>query len=93
METAADKEALKALVSLYGHANGAIDLFNLLTRLHQDDALKQPTFFVSHPLGKNRIKHIEEIATKHHWSLDKAVTPLPHAFKKWLDFSLKETKI
>ncbi|HFC92506.1 MAG TPA: hypothetical protein ENJ51_06810 [Leucothrix mucor] len=85
METASDIEGLSALVKVYGHASGAIDLFELLRSLSNEDIMKEPTFFVTHPLGDNRIKQIEAIAKENNWSMDKAVTPLPNGFSTWLD--------
>jgi predicted Zn-dependent protease len=84
METASDIDGLSALVKIYGHANGATDLFKLLSSLGDEDILQEPTFFVTHPLGENRIKLIETIAKENHWSIDKAVTPLPQGFSQWL---------
>ncbi|MCK5809832.1 MAG: M48 family metallopeptidase [Cocleimonas sp.] len=84
METASDIEGLNALVKIYGHANGATDLFQLLSRLTDDELIKEPTFFVTHPLGDNRVKNIEAIAKENQWSLDKATKPLPKGFSLWL---------
>ena len=84
METASDIEGLNALVKIYGHANGATDLFQLLSRLTDDELIKEPTFFVTHPLGDNRVKNIEAIAKENQWSLDKATKPLPKEFSLWL---------
>jgi len=85
MESAADKEGLRALFKTYGHVNGATDLFKILAQLNDDELIKEPTFFVTHPLGKNRIKKIEEIAKNNDWSSDKATKALPEYFSKWLE--------
>ncbi|MCK5897330.1 MAG: M48 family metallopeptidase [Cocleimonas sp.] len=84
MESASDTEGLAALVSLYGHANGATDLFKVLNALDDNKRIKEPTFFVTHPLGKNRIKKIQAQAAQHNWSMDKPVTALPYGFNQWL---------
>ncbi|MCK5916941.1 MAG: M48 family metallopeptidase [Cocleimonas sp.] len=85
METASDIEGLNALVKIYGHASGSTDLFKLLSSLSDEETIKEPTFFITHPPGDNRIKQIEVIANDNHWSMDKAVTPLPNGFSTWLD--------
>jgi predicted Zn-dependent protease len=85
MESASDIEGLTALVKIYGHANGAIDLFNILSALNDNELIKEPTFFVTHPLGKNRIKKIQALAAQHQWSMNKPVTPLPYGFNQWLE--------
>ena len=83
MESSSDIEGLQALVKVYGHANGATDLFKVLNSL-TEAMPTEPAFFVTHPLGENRIKHIENIAQKNNWSLDKPTKPLPPHFKTWL---------
>ncbi|HIO92515.1 MAG TPA: hypothetical protein EYG68_06690 [Leucothrix mucor] len=84
METSSDIEGLKALVNAYGHANGATDLFKVLSSLSDDDLIKESTFFVTHPLGENRIKKIEAMAKENNWSMDKATKALPEHFEEWL---------
>jgi predicted Zn-dependent protease len=84
METASDIEALGALIKIYGHGNGATDLFKLLSSLSNEDIFQEPTFFVTHPLGEKRVKLIKTIAKENNWSMDKAVTPLPQGFSQWL---------
>lgn len=83
MESSSDVEGLRALVKVYGHANGATDLFKVLSSLSKT-MLKEPTFFVTHPLGKNRIKKIENIAKQNNWSLDMPTKPLPPHFEELL---------
>ena len=85
MESSADKEGLQALVKTYGHASGATDLFKVLIQLNKDELIKEPTFFVTHPLGKNRIKQIEMLAKENNWAIDKATKALPEYFTKWLE--------
>ena len=85
MESSADIEGLTALVKTYGHANGATDLFKVLAQLSDDELIKEPTFFVTHPLGENRIKEIETIAKENDWSVDKATKALPEYFSEWLE--------
>lgn len=86
METQADVAALKALVNVYGHANGATDLFKVLMDLEESmPNFRESNFFVTHPLGENRIKKIENIAKTNGWVLDKATKALPQGFQSWLD--------
>ena len=93
MESSADKEGLQALVKTYGHANGATDLFKVLAQLSDDELIKEPTFFVTHPLGENRIKKIEAIAKENYWAIDKATKPLPEYFIEWLASEPEEQDI
>ena len=63
METEADQFALTAVNSMYGHVNGADDLFELFVSFRDDgspDVLV--SFFSTHPLDSNRIQSIDEQA-------------------------------
>ena len=84
METSADIEGLKALVTRYGHANGATDLFKILSKMHADEIMKEPAFFVTHPLDENRIKKIEELIKQNNWSVEPKPKALPVHFTEWL---------
>lgn len=86
METEADRFALTAVNSMYGHVNGADDLFELFVGFRDDgspDVLE--SFFSTHPLDSNRIQSIDEQARANGWLTEGAITPLPANFSRWLE--------
>lgn len=96
MECDADRLALTTLHKVYGHVNGATDLFQLFMNERKKLGVHEPPpFLSSHPLDLKRIREIEDLAQKHNWIKNKAITPLPVEFQKWLitkqDFT-KNTK-
>lgn len=85
METEADTYALLAVNKLYGHINGADDLFELFVDFRDDDqADLLDTFFSTHPLDDSRIKAIAEQAAANNWLSSGALTPLPDEFSDWM---------
>ncbi|WP_185234094.1 M48 family metallopeptidase [Teredinibacter franksiae] len=58
-ETQSDDYALEVLQGLYGHVNGASELFGILQKEHSQ--LLEVEFFSTHPLNKKRLKHIAEV--------------------------------
>lgn len=85
METDADQAALAAVNSIYGHVNGADDLFELFIGIRDDDEQGfLDSFFSTHPLDDNRIQGIEEQAATNGWLSSGAITPLPAQFLQWL---------
>lgn len=87
MEEAADFEALAAVNALYGHVNGAADLFELFKQSRESSS-KAPAwterFFSTHPLDDDRIGDIAKRAQAEGWQETGRLTPLPVEFKKWL---------
>ncbi len=85
MEREADADALSTLKSLYGHVNGATDLFATLKAEHdKNPTLDPPAFFLSHPQDQQRIQAIRETAARNSWDLQGELTPLPAEFQHWL---------
>jgi len=76
-EGQADATALAALVSVYGHAAGVTDVFNLFTDMQNENFVHMPEFLSTHPDPQRRIKSIEQQILDHDWSADKATRPLP----------------
>jgi predicted Zn-dependent protease len=72
-ELEADKTALKAIYSLYGHIGGANELFKIL---NEESSLEPPEFLSTHPISQHRIERIEAIAASQGWSLDGRRSPL-----------------
>jgi len=87
MEEAADSEALAAVNALYGHVNGAADLFELFKQ-SRDSSSRTPAwserFFSTHPLDDDRIDDIAKRAQIEGWQEEGPLTPLPTDFADWL---------
>lgn len=86
MEVEADRHALAAVHSMYGHVNGADDLFRLFVDVRSSDQTDLlDSFFSTHPLDDSRIQTVSEQALVNGWSTDGALTQLPDEFARWLD--------
>lgn len=87
MENAADRAALAAVNTVYGHINGADTLFRLTGAERDDSAI--PTwlerFASTHPLDDDRVRAIRQMADERGYASSGALTPLPAQFKQWLD--------
>lgn len=91
-ESAADKLAVAALISRYGHAEGATQLFEILSKQQGGATAKLPEFFASHPLGKKRIATINDQIKQHGWQAHGTAQNIPAAVAtaiKQLDGALK----
>ena len=75
-ETQADIDAAAAVAELYGHLNGATDLFSILQSASEDHR-EPPEFLASHPNLPQRVIEIERRAAAAGWPLAGAKTPLP----------------
>ena len=75
-ENQADIDAASAVVTLYGHLNGAPDLFSKL-QAQRVDATSPPAFLASHPNLSERIEELELRSLQMGWSLAGEKTPLP----------------
>ncbi len=85
METQADQSALAAVYKMYGHVNGAAALFELFMQQRERGAGTQFEKFVStHPLDKERIDQINELARENGWLDIGDLTPLPNEYRSWL---------
>lgn len=81
-EYEADADAINALISLYGHADGAIDLFGVFK---SEMGKAQPLEFLStHPLTGNRISQTQAMIDGHDVATKNQMTLLPQEFVKWL---------
>ena len=80
-ELEADQEGLRIVKKMYGHVNGAEDLFYVLNK--EDVDMQGYEFFRSHPLTKNRIHQVEQLKNEIHTS-NKKKTPLPENYMAWL---------
>jgi predicted Zn-dependent protease len=79
-EAAADAEGLAAIVGLYGHANGATDLFEMLKSVSAaaPGGVSLPAFGVlqDHPLDEDRIAALNQLIEQHGWSTDGPTTAI-----------------
>ena len=81
-ERQADEAALRALHSEYGHVGGAIDLFDVLARLpneQREPKVETIEFLRTHPLTENRIAAIKQWAAENGAAVDGPRRPLPPA--------------
>ena len=67
------------MVALDGHGSGADELFQALLDEEQNSALGGPQleFLSTHPLSRDRIDAMTELAQEHHWTLNAKTTSLP----------------
>lgn len=84
MESAADKEALAAVIDRYGHLGGALGLYKVLLEKSARVSFLEPEFMMTHPLTQNRVTQLEALATEHNWQQSGELTPLPNAYRRWL---------
>ena len=75
-EAQADIDASAAVVELYGHLNGATDLFSAL-QTAAADTIRPPAFLASHPNLSERIAELERRAAAAGWTFAGEKTPLP----------------
>ena len=77
-ETQADEEGLAAVVALYGHGRGVVELFK---RLDAASTGAGPPIEVlrSHPLTAARVEAVREQARRAGWPTTGEITPLPSA--------------
>ncbi|MBX2838488.1 MAG: M48 family metallopeptidase, partial [Gammaproteobacteria bacterium] len=87
METAADTRAVAAVNALYGHVNGADELFRAISVMRggSDSSSEWLERFTStHPLDEDRIRAVLELAERQGWDVEGELTPLPTDYETWL---------
>lgn len=81
-ERRADRDALAAVVELYGQGGGAVELFNVFQALEAEVGRSRTTdLLTSHPLNKDRIEALESIAHQRSWSMEQPRRELPGVLK------------
>ena len=80
-EYQADKDAVNSLMKLYGHADGAIGLFEVFKKVNGEDFTFE--FLATHPLTENRISQTTKLV-KQGVSVDNEMTTYPDDFTFWL---------
>ncbi len=90
MESDADEQGLMAVEKMYGHVNGAGDLFELfMLQRGEDDQRDWETFLSTHPLDADRIEFVEFYALSKGLSQRGDLTALPAQFATWLSTPLR----
>lgn len=77
METEADNDGLIALNNCYGHVHGATQVFEKFEASQQKNHITPLPFLSTHPLNKNRILEIRNIAIKNKWPLIGLLKAIP----------------
>ena len=85
-ENEADDTALASLLQLYGHVNGADELFRHIHDKSQSEISYQPEFLTTHPDVAGRIAKIEAMSLPS----QPALQSLPAGFSQWLKNSETE---
>lgn len=75
-EREADRSALEAVASVYGHVAGALDLYTILLETHREKHFTAPVFLRTHPLTEDRIQMLKAIQYEKGWDDSAPVTPL-----------------
>ncbi len=88
-ERDADSAGLAALAAVYGHADGALDLYRTLRDQEGRPLAVHLDFFDTHPDTGRRIAGIEEEARAMGWALSAQTTPYPD----WLPDALASSKV
>jgi len=86
-EYQADKEAIELLVKLYGHAGGALGLFDIFKA--GDSASKPVEFLNTHPLTENRILQVNSIITDKQLNNTLEMKVFSEEFVGWLNAEKK----
>ena len=80
-EAQADDEALQAVVALYGHAGGMVELFTQLGKA-TGSKLPQLQALHSHPLTEARLAAVQARAREKGWAITGEQTPLSALLQK-----------
>jgi len=80
-ERAADQTALATLVKVYGHSNGAVELFDTFSKLEQEQA-SAPEVLRTHPHSIDRIEELKLQAEKKGWRFTGQSLPMPAVLRE-----------
>lgn len=78
-ERTADRTALHAVQQLYGHVNGAAELFLVL---QEQNHHQLPEFLRTHPLDAQRIEALHAEAMRHSYRTEGRLQPLPDLYRQ-----------
>lgn len=90
-EYQADKDAISSLIKIYGHADGALGLFDVFNSEFGDNSSFE--FLATHPLTENRISQTTEMIEHYNLSLGRAMVIIPSEFKVWLKTQKENTGV
>ncbi|MFV1997523.1 MAG: M48 family metallopeptidase [Acidiferrobacterales bacterium] len=82
-EREADETALYTLKKMYGHIEGATDLFEIFKKIEKQ-GIASPEFFNSHPLTSDRLQRIRKFKLAIGQSGKIRKTQLPREYSSWL---------
>lgn len=82
-EYQADKDAIDSLIKNYGHAEGALGLFDVFNSEFGKGASFE--FLATHPLTDNRISQTTKMIDQHHAPAKKKMLAFPRSFNVWLE--------
>lgn len=86
MESDADKAGLLAVQKIYGHVEGASDLFALFMELREDDSDGLlDSFYSTHPLDAERIDSLASYARSQQWLTQGEISVLPAELNRWIE--------
>jgi beta-barrel assembly-enhancing protease len=83
-EHQADAEALAAVVALYGHGAGYVELFETLQKEEAKlpEVMRSAGLMRSHPLTQERLQAARDMAARQGWTLSGSSPALPELFRK-----------
>lgn len=81
-EYQSDKEAISSLIKLYGHADGALGLFEVFESEFGKDSSFE--FLATHPLTGNRISQTTKMISESNLTSNNSMIRYPDEFKMWL---------
>lgn len=82
-EYQADKDAVDSLIRNYGHAEGALGLFNVFNSEFGEGASFE--FLATHPLTDNRISQTTKMIQHHNVSQQNVMLTFPEEYNVWLE--------
>ena len=89
-EYQSDKDAIDSLIKIYGHADGALGLFDVFnSEFGQDNSFE---FLATHPLTENRISQTTKMIGEHNLSSKAAKIAFTDEFKDWLKAQKESAK-
>jgi predicted Zn-dependent protease len=77
-EERADEIALKAIVNYYGYADGADDLFKIMSDLGSSNENITPELLRTHPLDEDRFNTMKNLLVENKWKTQNKTIPLPN---------------
>ena len=89
-EYQSDKDAIDSLIKIYGHADGALGLFNVFKS--EFGKTSSFEFLATHPLTENRISQTTKMIVQHKVSKGNTMNAFPDEFKAWLKNQKEKAK-